>query len=288
MAAASIADWKRTNGTIRPLRVALPRGYGGRIFFARLRADLAAVRICMLGATGTIGRATVAALVRDGHDVVCFVRASAGRQGTPADAAGLFDGATIRVVDVADPVSLARDGFAGERFDAVVSCMASRTGAPKDAWAVDYRAHLDVLVAAQQAGVGHFVLLSAICVQKPLLAFQHAKLAFEATLIESGMHRARPQRQTLPDFRRRHPDRLALAARMGATRTVDVSKENLTDVQREIGMKEGFDVGLEMSGNPVALNTMIDNMAHGGRIALRDTQAGHGDGSRPLQDCCVS
>ena len=65
-----------------------------------------------------------------------------------------------------------------------------------------------------------------------------------------------------------NPDRLALAARMGATRTVDVSKENLPDVQREIGMKEGFDVGLEMSGNPAALNTMIDNMAHGGRIAL--------------------
>jgi threonine 3-dehydrogenase len=65
-----------------------------------------------------------------------------------------------------------------------------------------------------------------------------------------------------------NPDRLALAARMGATRTVDVSKEKLPDVQREIGMKEGFDIGLEMSGNPVALNTMIDNMAHGGRIAL--------------------
>ena len=65
-----------------------------------------------------------------------------------------------------------------------------------------------------------------------------------------------------------NPDRLALATRMGATRTVDVSKENLTDVQHEIGMKEGFDVGLEMSGSPKALNDMIDNMAHGGRIAL--------------------
>jgi threonine 3-dehydrogenase len=65
-----------------------------------------------------------------------------------------------------------------------------------------------------------------------------------------------------------NPDRLALAARMGATRTVNVAQENLADVQLEIGMKEGFDVGLEMSGNPVALNTMIDNMAHGGRIAL--------------------
>jgi threonine 3-dehydrogenase len=65
-----------------------------------------------------------------------------------------------------------------------------------------------------------------------------------------------------------NPDRLALATRMGATRTVDVSRENLADVQRSIGMKEGFDVGLEMSGSPAALNAMIDNMAHGGRIAL--------------------
>ncbi len=65
--------------------------------------------------------------------------------------------------------------------------MASRTGAPKDAWAVDFRAHVNLLEAAQSAGVAQFVLLSAICVQKPLLAFQHAKLAFEKRLIESGM-----------------------------------------------------------------------------------------------------
>lgn len=63
-------------------------------------------------------------------------------------------------------------------------------------------------------------------------------------------------------------DRLALAKKMGATRTVDVSKEKLPEVQRELGMKEGFDVGLEMSGNPQALSEMIDNMYHGGRIAL--------------------
>jgi threonine 3-dehydrogenase len=65
-----------------------------------------------------------------------------------------------------------------------------------------------------------------------------------------------------------NPMRLALAQRMGATRVVDVSRENLHEVQREIGMKEGFDVGLEMSGSPKALNDMIDNMYHGGRIAL--------------------
>lgn len=146
-------------------------------------------RVCVLGATGTIGRATVAALTRRGHDVVCFVRARAGVGGslTPADVERLFDGVTVRVVDVEDPMSLARDGFAREQFDALVSCMASRTGAPDDAWAIDYRAHMVVLEAARQAAVGHFVLLSAICVQKPVLAFQRAKLAFEAALIESGL-----------------------------------------------------------------------------------------------------
>ena len=75
----------------------------------------------------------------------------------------------------------------GERFDALVSCLASRTGDPADAWAIDHRAHLHALAAARAAGVEQVVLLSAICVQKPLLAFQHAKLAFEKALMESGM-----------------------------------------------------------------------------------------------------
>ena len=146
-------------------------------------------RVCVLGATGTIGRATVAALVRRGHEVVCLVRVRAGVGGSlsPEDNARLLHGATVKYVDAADPVSLRRDGFDGGRFDAVVSCMASRTGVPKDAWAVDHRAHMNVLDAAKQLGVGHFVLVSAICVQRPLLAFQLAKLAFEKALISSGM-----------------------------------------------------------------------------------------------------
>jgi len=151
-------------------------------------APKARLRVLLLGATGTIGRAAAAVLVRGGHDVVCLVRARAGVGGSPhRETADQFAGATVRMVDLADPASLVRDGFAGERFDAIVSCMASRTGVPRDAWAIDHRAHLDTLAAAQRSGVGHFVLLSAICVQKPLLAFQHAKLAFEAALIESGM-----------------------------------------------------------------------------------------------------
>jgi divinyl chlorophyllide a 8-vinyl-reductase len=143
----------------------------------------------VLGATGTIGRATVRALVRDNREVVCFVRHSAGAGGAlaTADSARLLEGSAVRYGDAADPAALARDGFRGERFDVLVSCMASRTGAPKDAWAIDYRAHVEALAVARQAGVTQMVLLSAICVQKPLLAFQHAKLAFEKALAESGL-----------------------------------------------------------------------------------------------------
>jgi len=62
--------------------------------------------------------------------------------------------------------------------------------------------------------------------------------------------------------------RLQLAARMGATRTVNVTRENLAEVQRELGMQEGFDVGLEMSGHPNAFRDLLSNMCHGGKIAL--------------------
>jgi len=146
-------------------------------------------RVLVLGATGTIGRATVRSLLRRGHEVVCFIRPRAGAGGklTATDSARLLAGATLRYGEVGDPVSVTRDAVCGERFDALVSCLASRTGAPKDAWAVDYQAHVQALEAARSGGVTHFVLLSAICVQKPLLAFQHAKLAFERQLIASGL-----------------------------------------------------------------------------------------------------
>lgn len=61
--------------------------------------------------------------------------------------------------------------------------------------------------------------------------------------------------------------RLNLAREMGATRTVNVARESLKDVMREIGI-EGFDVGMEMSGNPSAFNEMLDAMYHGGKVAL--------------------
>jgi len=64
------------------------------------------------------------------------------------------------------------------------------------------------------------------------------------------------------------PERLLLAEKMGVTRAVDPRKKPLEEVQKELGMQEGFDVGLEMSGNPAAFRSMLANMSHGGRIAM--------------------
>jgi threonine 3-dehydrogenase len=65
-----------------------------------------------------------------------------------------------------------------------------------------------------------------------------------------------------------NPYRLKLAYYMGATMAVDPRETSLADVQQQLGMKEGFDVGLEMSGSPAAFNSLIANMAHGGKIAM--------------------
>ena len=63
-------------------------------------------------------------------------------------------------------------------------------------------------------------------------------------------------------------DRLALARKLGVTLAVNPATTALADVQKQLGMQEGFDIGLEMSGNPTAFRGMLDNMAHGGRIAM--------------------
>jgi threonine 3-dehydrogenase len=65
-----------------------------------------------------------------------------------------------------------------------------------------------------------------------------------------------------------NPYRLELAREMGATLAVNPSETSLTDVQKQLGMQEGFDVGLEMSGNPSAFHDMIANMSHGAKIAM--------------------
>jgi threonine 3-dehydrogenase len=65
-----------------------------------------------------------------------------------------------------------------------------------------------------------------------------------------------------------NPYRLKLAKEMGATLTLDVRNHTIEDAQKKLGMKEGFDVGMEMSGSPDALRAMLPNMCHGAKIAL--------------------
>lgn len=116
---------------------------------------------------------------------MCLVRPRAAEE--RASVQSILPDVRVRWCDATAPGAIAREGTRGETFDAVVSCMASRTGASDDAWRVDHRANLDALEAAQSAGARHFVLLSAICVQRPDLSFQFAKLAFEEALAGSGL-----------------------------------------------------------------------------------------------------
>lgn len=136
--------------------------------------------LLLLGATGTIGRAVAQAARARGHAVVALVRPGAappdGVQALPCD---LGD---AQAVAAAVAQAGAEAGVA-----AVVSCLASRSGTPADAWAVDHAAHSCVLHAAVAAGVPQWVQVSAICLQKPRLPFQHAKLAFEAELRASPL-----------------------------------------------------------------------------------------------------
>ncbi|MFY7744873.1 MAG: NAD(P)H-binding protein [Erythrobacter sp.] len=120
-------------------------------------------RVALAGASGTIGAAVLRRLTAEGHVV------------TPVPRAALADREALAAL------------MKGARAEVAISCIASRSGSPRDAQAVDYQANIALLEAARAAGAGHFILLSAICVQKPLLAFQHAKLAFEAELAASGI-----------------------------------------------------------------------------------------------------
>jgi divinyl chlorophyllide a 8-vinyl-reductase len=145
------------------------------------------VRVLVVGATGYIGKFVTRELIKRGYQTVALARERSGIKGksSPDDVRREFEGAEVRFGDVSDPRNLAEVAFS-EPVDVVVSCLASRTGGKKDSWDIDYQATLNALEAARGAGAKHFVLLSAICVQKPLLEFQKAKLKFEAALQNAG------------------------------------------------------------------------------------------------------
>jgi len=139
-------------------------------------------RLLVVGSTGYIGKVVVRTLVARGHRVVAFARPQA-EEAVPKELAG----AEVRFGHVTQLDSLLTNGGQGESFHGVICCLASRTGGVADSWHIDYQATVNAIEAARRLGARQFVLLSAICVQKPMLAFQKAKLRAEEVLKSSGL-----------------------------------------------------------------------------------------------------
>lgn len=136
------------------------------------------------GASGYIGKSTVRESVRQGYKTVALVRDKSKVESEEGKLmyGTYFEGAEVVECDVCDPEKLTETMKALGPIDAVISCLASRSGIKKDAYAIDYQATLNCLESGRAANARHFVLLSAYCVKNPWLQFQQAKLKFEAAL----------------------------------------------------------------------------------------------------------
>lgn len=141
--------------------------------------------VMVVGATGYIGKYVVKEMVKRGYNVIAVAREKSGIGGKSGSEQTIaeFPGASVMFADVTDMESISSSlQSKGVSVDVVISCLASRNGGKKDSWKIDYQATRNSLDAGVKAGASHFVLLSAICVQKPLLEFQKAKLKLEAEL----------------------------------------------------------------------------------------------------------
>jgi len=195
VAMAALCGWsRRTPSALSPLRMSLHMAAVGSAVEPLANQNKGAGprrRVLVVGPTGYIGKFVTLEMIRRGYAVVAVARERSGVKGklSKDDVIAQFPGAEVVFGDVSDPESIARvfrDHGGAEGIDTVVSCLASRTGGVADSWKIDYQATSNVLQAARAHKARHFVLLSAICVQKPLLEFQRAKLRFEEELMTAG------------------------------------------------------------------------------------------------------
>ncbi|TRD19781.1 NAD(P)H-binding protein [Palleronia caenipelagi] len=135
-------------------------------------------KIVLLGASGTIGTAVAREFAAEGYAVTCPVRRHCPELSTDV---------TQRIWDPEDPASLAAILSDQGPGAALISCLASRTGTPEEAWRIDHVATANAFRQAHAAGFAQGILLSAICVQEAELPFQQAKLAAEDALMQSGL-----------------------------------------------------------------------------------------------------
>ena len=141
-------------------------------------SDGSAKSVLVAGASGYIGKAVVAELIKRGYFVYVIVRKNT--KFAQSNASHL----TIVSVDIDKKEDWTKQF---PKVDIVISCLASRSGTAKDANYVDYGLNSDLLRFACKIKVQHFILLSAICIQKPKLAFQYEKLRFQNELVASGL-----------------------------------------------------------------------------------------------------
>jgi threonine 3-dehydrogenase len=135
-------------------------------------------------------------------------------------------------------------------------------------WLADPKIPLDVLSCFDPLGNAVHTALSFDVLGEDVLITGAGPIGIMATAIAKH---AGARYVVVTDV---NPYRLSLAKQMGATMAVDANKKKLAGVMAELGMKEGFDVGLEMSGNEAALNAMLETMCHGAKIALLGIQSG--------------
>lgn len=135
-------------------------------------------KIFVAGSTGYIGKNVVKYALDNGFDVVTAKRHSDNKPGQLNK--------KLKVIKISNSDN---NWIADlEKVDVIISCLASRTGEPEDAHLVDYKLNCLLLEKAKALKCSQFILLSAICVQKPRLAFQFEKLAFEEELKKSGLN----------------------------------------------------------------------------------------------------
>eukprot|EP00590_Aulacoseira_subarctica_P004923 CAMPEP_0172427986 /NCGR_PEP_ID=MMETSP1064-20121228/44381_1 /TAXON_ID=202472 /ORGANISM="Aulacoseira subarctica , Strain CCAP 1002/5" /LENGTH=349 /DNA_ID=CAMNT_0013172501 /DNA_START=275 /DNA_END=1324 /DNA_ORIENTATION=- len=141
--------------------------------------------VIIAGSSGYIGKAVVREAVRQGYNTVALVRDESKIKDSKSFDQ-FFKGANLVSCNVCNPDELTQTmrqiKSKNGNVDAIISCLASRSGTKKDAYAIDYQATLNCLESGQDIDARHFVLLSAYCVKNPWLQFQKAKLLFEDAL----------------------------------------------------------------------------------------------------------
>ena len=135
-------------------------------------------KVLVAGATGYIGKAVVAELLDKDYFVYAIVRKEKRLEYSDQSNLKVLSLETGENSDWTKQLP---------RIDIIVSCLASRSGCERDANFVDYSLNSDLLYFALKIKLQHFILLSAICIQKPKLAFQRAKLRFNSELVASGL-----------------------------------------------------------------------------------------------------